>query len=131
MANKIFQALAKEKFDFFKSTFAGAKELFWDEDQSRLRHPGEFGSYRETIVKDLLRLFIPGRYEIDTGFVISSDSTASKVEREVFIRPNNDDINSHLLHFVSGLVMGVRLTTILSPDIASYLTDQVYYGPSS
>jgi hypothetical protein len=77
MANKIFQGLAKEKIELFKRAFTESKELFWDESKSELIHPGEFGIYREAIVKDFLSIFIPSRYSIGSGFIISTNGRIS------------------------------------------------------
>lgn len=77
MASKIFQELAKEKIDLFKTTFSNAKEIFWDEENAKLIHPGELGSYREAIVKDFIRLFIPQKYGLDSGFVVSPNNEIS------------------------------------------------------
>ena len=65
MGNKIFKAILSEKIERFKWAFQQtSKEIFWDEKSGDLIHPGEFGSYRESICKDYLRLIIPSRLEI-------------------------------------------------------------------
>ncbi len=276
MANKIFQELAKEKIDLFKRAFDESKELFWDETKSKLIHPGEFGVYREAIVKDFLSIFIPSRYSIGSGFIINTNGIIStqcdlviydhqstplmqsinhqifypietvvavgeiksnieskvalidaltklakikemregigqnlfirperegdydpvhfsfdqlftflicnkfgfeiqnkddntfdiyppeipprhkhnilfsindgiyiyhngrsnyyypvtdvKIEKEKFIKPDNKGIESHFLHLISGLLIGVKTSSILSPDMAKYLSDNLYTG---
>ena len=73
MPSKIFDALLKEKTDIFKQAFTNiSKQVFWDEKQNRLFHPGEYGMYRESICKDFIRFVIPRRLEIDQGFLINS-----------------------------------------------------------
>ncbi|ULN65329.1 hypothetical protein MID13_05860 [Vibrio gigantis] len=73
MTSQIFDSLLKEKINIFKSAFTStAKEVFYDESKKRIFHNGEFGTYRETIVRDFLRFVVPSAYEISTGFVISS-----------------------------------------------------------
>ncbi len=276
MSNKIFQQLTKEKVELFTNAFTGAKELFWDEEQSKLIHPGEFGTYRETIVKDFISLFVPKRYAIESGFIINANgdvstqcdlviydvqstpsmqslqnqkffpvetvlavgevksdiqsrsslstalhklakvkkmreevkealcirreregdydplnypfdqvftflicqkldfsldyidnnsfglyqqevvarhkhnivlsikdgaliyhngqsnyyypTTGSKIETEKIIKPNENSISSHFVHFISALAMGTKFSTILSPDIALYLSDNIHYA---
>ena len=74
MANKIIDELIEERIDGFRSAFAQhAKELFRDDSkQNKLSHPGEFGTYREGIVRDFLQSFLPQRLAIDTGFVVNA-----------------------------------------------------------
>ena len=74
MANDTIDTLIKERIDIFRSAFAEhAKALFHDEDKrNKLRHPGEFGTYREGIVRDFLQSFLPQRLAIDTGFIVNT-----------------------------------------------------------
>lgn len=74
MPNKIIDELIEERIDIFRSAFAQrAKVLFHDEDKhNRLRHPGEFGTYREAITRDFLQPFLPQRLAIDTGFIVNA-----------------------------------------------------------
>ena len=74
MANGIIDALIEERIDAFRSAFAQrAKVLFRDDSkQNRLSHAGEFGTYREAIVRDFLQSFLPQRLAIDTGFVVNA-----------------------------------------------------------
>ena len=66
--------MIEERIDGFRSAFAQhAKELFRDDSkQNKLSHPGEFGTYREGIVRDFLQSFLPQRLAIDTGFVVNA-----------------------------------------------------------
>ena len=61
MANDTVDTLIKERIDIFRSAFAEhAKTLFHDEGKrNKLRHSGEFGTYREGIVRDFLQSFLP------------------------------------------------------------------------
>ena len=74
MANNTIDALIEERIDIFRSAFAQrAKVLFHDETkQNKLRHTGEFGTYREGIVRDFLQSFLPQQLAIDTGFVVNA-----------------------------------------------------------
>lgn len=80
MANEIINALVEEKIDAFLYAFdLSAKVLFRDDDKlNKLRHPGEFGIYREAIVRDFLHSFLPQRLAIDTGFVVNALGETSK-----------------------------------------------------
>lgn len=78
MANKILTALLDENIDRFKTGFLkSSRELFFDENSGVLRHPGEFGHYREQICRDFLKFLIPGNFEIGRGFVINSNEKVS------------------------------------------------------
>jgi hypothetical protein len=78
MSNKIFQSILDEKIENFRLAFEKtSKDLFWNEDEKKLIHPGEFGTYRESICKDFLRLLTPRRLEISSGFLINDSEEIS------------------------------------------------------
>lgn len=74
MSNKIIDELIEERIDRFCSAFVQrAKVIFHDDSKhNKLSHPGEFGTYREAIVRDFLQSFLPQRLAIDTGFVVNA-----------------------------------------------------------
>ncbi len=73
MANKIFDALFRERVDVFRAAFsATSTEIFYDSSKERLFHAGEYGMYRESIVRDFLKFIIPQSLELSTGFVLST-----------------------------------------------------------
>jgi len=73
MSNRIFDALFRERIDVFRSAFsATSTEVFYDPSQNRLFHTGEYGTYRESIVREFLKFIIPQSFDISTGFVIST-----------------------------------------------------------
>ena len=86
MSSKIFESLLKEKIDIFRSSFsATAKDFFYDEKKKRIFHNCEFGTYRETIVRDFLKFIVPGALDISTGFLISSlDDISTQCDIVIF-----------------------------------------------
>lgn len=62
---------------FIKSFQSTSRTVFFDEETQKLIHSGEFGTYREKIVKDFLKFFIPQKLEIGNGFIISSTDEVS------------------------------------------------------
>ncbi len=80
MANDIINTLIEERIDVFRFAFSiSAKALFRDDDKlNKIRHPGEFGVYREAIVRDFLQSFLPQKLAIDTGFVVNALGETSK-----------------------------------------------------
>lgn len=80
MPNKIIDELIEERIDIFRSAFTvRAKTLFHDDEkQNKLRHTGEFGTYREAIVHDFLHSFLPQRLAIDSGFIVNALGEVSK-----------------------------------------------------
>ncbi len=86
MTNKIFESLLKEKIDHFKSSFSStSKEVFYDENAKRIFHTGEYGTYRESIVRDFLQFIVPRGLDISTGFIITSmDDVSSQCDVVVF-----------------------------------------------
>lgn len=74
MANRIFEEILTEEIEIFINSFSNvSKKLFESEtNKNKLIHSGEFGMYREAIVKRFLRFFIPQNLGIDQGFLINS-----------------------------------------------------------
>ena len=78
MSSKIFDALLEEKIDLFINSFFGtSRTVFFDEVTERLRHSGEFGTYRERISHDFLKFVMPQKYSLGNGFIISSNNDVS------------------------------------------------------
>lgn len=78
MPNTIFNALIEEKIEIFKNQFVNtSKQVFFDPDKKGLIHPGEFGLYREVIVKNFIKFFIPQIVTMDTGFLITPKDNVS------------------------------------------------------
>lgn len=78
MSSLIFSKILEEKIEFFKHSFKQtSKNIFDDEETKRLIHPGEFGNYREQICKSFLRLIIPMRLDMGSGFIITDKGDVS------------------------------------------------------
>lgn len=95
MASTIFQELLATKIDSFKSIFTNAKDVFYDANKKKIIHPGEFGRYREQIVKDLLSFFLPPTMGISSGFVIDSyDNVSTQCDVIIYDKEETPDIYS-------------------------------------
>ncbi len=78
MPSQIFNALLEEKIERFVSAYEKTShQVFYDEKEQRLRHTGEYGSYREILVREFLSFFTPSRLDIHNGFLITSTGTVS------------------------------------------------------
>ena len=75
--NKLFKNITLENYNELLQSYERSKEIFWDADNSKLIHPGEFGEYREDILKRFLGLYIPEEFGISSGFVITSSGLIS------------------------------------------------------
>ncbi len=86
MANSIFETLLIEKIDQFKTSFScTSQKTFYDEEQKRIFHTGEYGTYREAIVRDFLRFICPRGLDISTGYLITSlDDTSTQCDIIIF-----------------------------------------------
>jgi len=85
MTSSIFAALATQKIEAFCASFAGSRELFYDNEEKRLRHSAEFGNLREDICADFLKLFLPAYLNIGSGFLINSfDQVSTQCDLVVF-----------------------------------------------
>lgn len=78
MASEVFNALLKERIDAFKSAFSSVStEVFYDQVTNRLRHTGEYGTFREAIVRDFLKFVVSRSLDLSTGFVITGMNDVS------------------------------------------------------
>lgn len=75
--NKIIRNLTIQNYRNFKFSFENSKEIFWDEKQKKLIHPGEYGAYREELAKRWLEMYISKRFGIGSGFIINSSGSIS------------------------------------------------------
>lgn len=97
MSSRIFKALTDEAIEHFKMAFAAGRETFWDEEKKKLIHPGEFGVYREGVVRSLIRLFLPDHLEIGSGFIITnSDDISTQCDLIIYDKFSNSIIKSAL-----------------------------------
>ena len=75
--NDIFNKLIIGKIEQFESDFLNlSRQVFLNKDGT-LRHPGEFGVYREKIVAEFLKPFLPTRLDIGSGFIITDKGNIS------------------------------------------------------
>jgi hypothetical protein len=78
VSNDIFDALLRERADVFKAAFSTVStEVFYDSTARRLRHAGEYGMFREAIVRDFLKFVVPRGLDMSTGFVITAMNDVS------------------------------------------------------
>jgi hypothetical protein len=70
--NRIYISLIDAQLRAFTADFRDtARSVFYDDETSRLIHPGEFGGFRESLVRELLIRFLPEAYGVSQGFIIS------------------------------------------------------------
>lgn len=75
--NEIFDKLVKSKIEKFFDDYKNlSREVFVDEN-GKLIHPGEFGIYREKIVKKLIEPFLPAHLAVGSGFIITKQNNVS------------------------------------------------------
>lgn len=75
--NTIFTKLIQTKIENFVYEYNNiSREIFVDEEGT-LIHPGEFGMYREKIVSELLKPFLPSKLAVGTGFIITNQNNIS------------------------------------------------------
>ncbi|WP_429066348.1 DUF6602 domain-containing protein [Aeromonas bestiarum] len=86
MPSRIFDSLFEEKITGFVSAYrATARHVFYDDIKKELRHTGEFGAYREILVREFLGFFTPSRLNIHNGFLITSlDSISTQIDAVIF-----------------------------------------------
>lgn len=53
------------------------KKVFYDEDNQKLIHPGEFGMLREACIREFLSQFLPDIYAVSQGYIIGQNGDIS------------------------------------------------------
>lgn len=78
MSNSIFDSLLDEKIEQFKLSFTQTSySVFYDKIKNRLFHAGEYGMYRESIVRDFFKFITPSNLSISNGFLINTNDKVS------------------------------------------------------
>jgi hypothetical protein len=92
--------------------------LYWNEEEKKLVHPGEYGIYRENSCKNLLRFILPDSISIDSGFVINpSGAISTQCDIVLFDRTNTPILKSkeHQNFFPAETLIGIgEVKSVLS-----------------
>lgn len=75
--NEIFDKLVKSKIEQFEYDYINLSRQIFVDSEGKLIHPGEFGIYRECIIKNFLSPFLPTRLAIGSGFILTSKNKIS------------------------------------------------------
>lgn len=74
--NAVSALLDEKIINFYNSFIASSRKLFFHPDGKPI-HNGEFGGYREEVVRALVSQFAPERMAVDHGFVVTSSGRVS------------------------------------------------------
>ncbi|WP_337842052.1 DUF6602 domain-containing protein [Rheinheimera sp.] len=69
--------LLDEKIGEFKASFIDSSRSLFVNSEGNLVHPGEFGAYREGVVKKYLTNILPERMGMESGFIVTSGGKIS------------------------------------------------------
>lgn len=75
--NEVFTKLIENKIEICVNEFDILSRQIFVNNEGEIIHPGEFGSYRERIITELIKGFIPEKYDVGTGFIITSQNDIS------------------------------------------------------
>ena len=75
--NNIIRELTSFNIKNIKSAFTISKQVFTSESDGKLFHAAEFGGYRENLITHWLKLYLPEKYGISSGFVITPTNKIS------------------------------------------------------
>ncbi|MBU9721626.1 MULTISPECIES: DUF6602 domain-containing protein [Bacillaceae] len=90
MANSQFQYYIDEHAQNFKRAFESSKSLFKKHPDAMSFHNHEFGTYREELVRQYLRSFIPEFLDLSHGFIITpSDNNSPQCDVVVYDKGNS------------------------------------------
>lgn len=77
MSNNVFYQILNEKVEQLRTAFSNTSNLIFRDLDNKLFHPGEFGSLREDICKEICQMFTPKPFEISDGFIIDDNEHVS------------------------------------------------------
>lgn len=75
--NKVFCDLVNSKIEKFVFDYIKLSRDVFVDSNGALIHAGEFGTYREKIIKELLEPFLPSRLSVGSGFIITCKGNIS------------------------------------------------------
>ena len=75
--NKVFYNLVNSKIEKFVFDYVKLSRDIFVDSNGALIHAGEFGTYREKIIKELLEPFLPSRLGVGSGFIITCKGNIS------------------------------------------------------
>ena len=94
--NKLFHNIAVENYQDLIRSFDKSKKIFWKAEENKLIHPGEYGKYREDIIKRFLKLYIPERFGISSGFIINpNDEISSQCDIIIYDKSKTPRIQNY------------------------------------
>lgn len=69
----VLKTIVDNKIEQFILEYRNAIKLFENYDvRNKLIHPGEYGTYKENLCKELLSFSIPNKYQVASGFIYNS-----------------------------------------------------------
>lgn len=93
--NKIFDKLIKTKIEQFVADYKNLSRQIFVNEEGKLIHPGEFGIYREKIIKKLIEPFLPSRLAIGSGFIIThKDNISTQCDIIIYDKENTPVIET-------------------------------------
>ena len=85
MGNKTFKSLLNLKVEQFKRSFSYYSPEFFKDLNVNIYHPGEYGSYRENVIKPFLKIIMPQKYSIGSGFLINNkEGRSSQIDIVIY-----------------------------------------------
>lgn len=122
MPSDIFSRIIDQEIDEFTTKYSRiAEDIF----KSQIHHPGEYGSYRESIIKDFLKLMISQDIEAADGFIITKDNSVSTQCDIVIYDSKNTPIlresNKKFIPVETAMAIGEAKSTMSKTDFISAL----------
>jgi hypothetical protein len=106
----IFNRILVSRIDVFRQEFLRlSREIFRTTD-GKLFHAAEFGSYREEITRDFIRMFVPARLEVSDGFILTRKNEISTQSDIIIFDPTKSPLiqsQNRLRFFFSDSVCGI------------------------
>ncbi len=85
----IIESLVRDKSqEFMKRYVESSRELFTNENH-KIFHAAEFGTYRERLVKDFISSLLPGYYKFGEGFLVNRESENS-TQCDIIVYDDNE-----------------------------------------
>ncbi len=82
----ILESLIESNIESFALDYSNtAKQVFYSPEKESLIHPGEFGMFRERLVRELLTNFLPPCYGVSEGYIIGHNNNDMSTQCDIII----------------------------------------------
>lgn len=119
MGNKVYIDIINRKIENFIKVFSEDSESIYKNDDGKLYHPGEFGMFRERVIKNLIETILPQKFGVSDGFIITGKNNRStQCDLIIYDKDKAPLINDGIANFypVESVVAIIEVKSIIRSE---------------